>query len=410
MSLLTKASLVLTPNAIKSNKVYSIIPSNGNGDLTFTRDTAATQINSLGNVENVLTTIPRLNYDSVGGCPSLLLEPQRTNLLTYSEQFDNTAGWANTNSSFTANATASPSGIIDADKLIPNTTFGLHSVNRSISILSSTAYTISVYAKKGEYSALRINYITSGNTFVSVNLDLGVIASSGGTIYLSSSITNVGSGWYRITMTFTAPIGANTLGFFVENPIGTTNFSGNGTNGIYLWGAQLEQGSYPTSYIPTTTIPLTRNADVFSRNNIHTNGLITSAGGTWFIELNNNVALIGDAGGDYIILSTINGTGGSGFRLYSGPINSRVILYKFISGGGISLFTTITNIVKIAFKWNGVTADIFVNGVKEVSATAFTTTNMEFLTTNIVAVPKYIKSTMLFPTPLTDAECIALTQ
>jgi len=81
MSLLTKASLVMTPNAIKSNKVYSIIPSNGNGDLTFTRDTSATQINSLGNVENVLTTIPRLNYDSVGGCPSLLLEPQRTNRL-----------------------------------------------------------------------------------------------------------------------------------------------------------------------------------------------------------------------------------------------------------------------------------------------------------------------------------------
>jgi hypothetical protein len=325
MSLLTKASLVMTPNAIKSNKVYSIIPSNGNGDLTFTRDTAATQINSLGNVENVLTTIPRLNYDSVGGCPSLLLEPQRMNRLL--------------NSAVVVTQTIATTGV---------------------------ACTVSFYGT---------GTIVFSGTYVGTLVGTGV--------------NN------RVTLTFTPTTGSLVL-----------TVTGSVTKG------QLETGAYATSYIPTTTSAVTRNADVFSRNNIYTNGLITSAGGTWFIELNNNVALIREAFASSLYIDTSSGGTTNGFSIkhITNNVSQRLQIVKFIAGTQSVFYQTLTTTVKIAIKWNGTSADWFINGVKEVTATPFAFTAMEYLGGNGNDVPKYIKSTMLFPTPLTDTECISLTQ
>ena len=85
MSLLNKASLVLTPNAVKASKLYSVIPTDGTGDFILVRNTTATRINADGLVESVSANVSRLNYDSVGGNPSLLLEIQRTNFVLNSE-------------------------------------------------------------------------------------------------------------------------------------------------------------------------------------------------------------------------------------------------------------------------------------------------------------------------------------
>jgi hypothetical protein len=181
---------------------------------------------------------------------------------------------------------------------------------------------------------------------------------------------------------------------------------------IYVnWGVQVEAGAYPTSYIPTTTATVTRNADVINRDDIYTNNLITAAGGTWFVDLINNVPYTRDAFNVGISIRSISSeTGGDNLEIRNtATLPQRLSIGKRIAGAYTGLFETTTDTVKLAIKWNGTSVDVFVNGVKKVSASAFTTTDMEFLGGNGNDVSKYIKQMALFPTPLSDAECIALT-
>lgn len=322
MSLLTQASLVLTPTSYKANKLYSVVPSNGNGDLTTTRATTATRINSSGLVENVATGIPRVDYTN--GVANILLEPQRTNRLL--------------NSATVVTQTISTTGV---------------------------ACTVSFYGT---------GTITFSGTFSGSLVGTGVLN--------------------RVILTFTPTAGNLVL-----------TVSGTCTNG------QLETGSYATSYIPTTTSTVTRNADLVTLNNIYTNNLITSAGGTWFIELVNNFSLVRDGFGT-LTIQTASSLADNGLiiKTYSstGP-TSRLLVVKRIANVETQIYTTLTDRVKIAFDWNGTTADVFVNGVKIVANTSFAITNMNYFNASITDVPRYITQMALFPTPLTDAECISLT-
>jgi hypothetical protein len=177
---------------------------------------------------------------------------------------------------------------------------------------------------------------------------------------------------------------------------------------VFLWGAQLEAGAYPTSYIPTSSASVTRNQDLISRDNIFTNGLITAAGGTWFVDLRNNIPLTRDAFTSGLYLSDTGLLNMFMFR-NDGQINSRVKLYKKVGGAETFIYASTTNNVKIAIKWNGTTSDVFANGVKVVTSTAFTSTTMENIIGTTQDVPKYINSMALFPTPLTDGEMSMLT-
>ena len=376
MSLLTQASLIVTPNAVKASKLYSIIPSNGNGDMDVVRATTATRVNSLGLIESVAANVPRLNYD--GSCPSILVEPLRTNLVPYSEMFADDS-WIKTNSAtVTANTDISPNGTLTADRLTAGAT--LSQVQNTAAVISGSVYTVSIWIKRiSGTGQVYIRSIENANIPITITND-----------------------WVRYSVTTTATSTIGRIGVALQ------------TSGdvISIWGAQLEAGSYATSYIPTVATSVTRNADVIKRNNIYTNNLITSAGGTWFIELNNNFSLIRTIAGNGIWIGDNNtvSTVGNSFNIRHNGGTSRLGINKAVAGTLTGLYTTLTNTVKIAIDWNGTTADVFVNGVKVVTGTAFTTTNMEFLNTDGVGcVPKYIKSMMLFPKPLTDSECIALT-
>lgn len=411
MSVLTQTSLVLTPNAYKANKLYSIIPSTGSGDMTTTRATTATRVNSSGLVENVATGIPRVDY--TGGVANILLEPQRTNLAAYSTQF-NDAYWSKNNSTILANLVTSPDGTTTADKIVSNLFTGRIAVSKVFTVTANVKNTFTIYVKAAEWN--RICIFHDATTFSEgsfygggtvVNLLNGV--SSNPSITKS---TSVGNGWYRIETSATPTITSHLISIvpFAPSTSDVNTVVGDGVSGIYIWGAQMETGSYATSYIPTTTSTVTRNTDLLSRDNIYTNNLITSAGGTWFVELDNNFSLIRDAGtleSLAIQTSSISSDNALYIRTFVGT--NRLAIGKRIATTESTLYTTLTDKIKIAIDWNGTTADIFVNGVKVVNATSFTITNMQYFISNGIDVPKYIKSIILFPTPLTDSECITLT-
>lgn len=376
MSLLDNASLLLTPNAYKASKLYSVIPSNGNGDFTATRATTATRINSSGLVESVALNVPRVDY-SLGGCPNILLEPQRTNLALQSSSFDNASWGKSAGVVVTPNAAISPSGVMDADTI----DFGAANrfVLQAITGVIGTTYTGTFYIKG-----------IAGQTIITTVAGVDQLFTLDGT-------------WQRLGHSRSASLASVTFA--------VSTFGGATARVVSLWGAQLEAGAYATSYIPTTTASVTRNADSITRNNIFTNGLITAAGGTWFVELRNNIPRNRDltAGGLFINTGT-NASAGDGFVIRNLSALARPTIAKVQSGTTTNLYTTTTDTAKITIKWNGSTADVFENGVKVISATAFTATNMENLIGEGQNRQAFINEMALFPTPLTDAQCIALTQ
>jgi hypothetical protein len=413
-ALLQTASLLLVPSGYKSGKVYSQIPTNGNGDLTFTRTSTANRTNSSGNIELMATGVPRLSY-MYGSCPALLLEPQRTNLLLRSEEFDN-ATWTKTRSTITANTTTSPNNTTTADKLVEDINFGSHDCQQSVAMTTGLSYTFSTYAKISENRYMILRFFSGGafttNSIVQFDLLNGTATNSVTFPASAFSITNVGNGWYRCTITQTTSSTANgNCGIQMSKDGITSSYQGNGIDGIFLWGAQVELGAYSTTYIPTTTATVTRITDTFTRNNIYTNNLITSSGGTWFLELRGNIAYVRDSTGNFWIGdSSVGGASTNEFTLRNnGGGAARLTINKRVSGTLSALYTTLTDTAKVAIKWNGTTADVFVNGTKVVSATSFTATNMEFLYGQGFDVPKFIQQMALYPTPLSDTDCIALT-
>jgi hypothetical protein len=334
-----------------------------------------------------------------GSCPALLLEPQRTNLATWSQDF-NDSSWDKVSSStgsaipvITANVTTAPDGTTTADlvEFTPPSDTDYSIVRKTISQTVGLSGTIYVKAFDSSQVGKKVGlYIVKTGDV------------RGTAITLTSQ-------WQRVEITRTADT-------YVEFTVGkgrTLWTSGGITQAesaskFYIWGAQLEAGAYPTTYIPTTSATATRIADSFSRNNIYTNGLISASGGTWFVELRGNVAYRGDGAGDGIFLRATGDT--DNFRLYSdNSATTRVIIFKRVSNVNTQIYTTTTDTTKIAIKWNGTTADIFANGTKVVSATSFTATQLQEFATSITGAPKFIQAMALYPSPLSDTDCTTLT-
>lgn len=234
--------------------------------ITFTRASGGGRFNAAGQYEWLANDVPRIDYDPVTKeCKGLLIEEQRTNLLLYSSGFDLTA-WTKTGAVVAGNAYTSPSGLQDACSV--RNTPGVNSlVRQSNSLLPSTTYTRSVFAKHVTgASELVFEYSVGGSlSKAQFNLVTGTVVNPGSLGSPSATITPAGNGWYRCTHTFTtAASGVNGAGVFY---IGTYGATATETT-IALWGAQLEAGSFPTSYIPTTTAQVTRSADVASVNQL----------------------------------------------------------------------------------------------------------------------------------------------
>jgi len=370
----------------------------------FARSTTASRQNANGLIESIGINTPRLDY-TYGSCPALLLEPQRTNLMLYSEQLDN-SNWVKADTSVTANTTTSPDGTTNADSLIENTATALHQISQG-TVSVGGVYTVSIYAKKNGRNWIFLNIASASNYGAWFDIDSGVLGTVQANI-TNTTITNVGNGWYRCSVTANTGALSPRLSLTMATANNVLSYTGNGTSGIFIYGAQVEQGSYPTTYIPTTSATVTRTADSFSYSNIFTNGYVSSQGGTWLIELKNNVSYTRDTGSRLLELND-GGTPINSITIRNQGGTTRLAISKYIAGVETFLYNTVSDSTRLAIKWNGSTLDIFSNGSKVVSLSSFSTTNMVNLLGYGVGVPVFVQSMALFNTPLSDAECVLLT-
>ena len=186
------------------------------------------------------------------GCGSWLFEPQSTNLITYSEDFSQ---WTTSNSTEIANNAISPSGGMNAYKLYPNSSGNYRNLTTGGQILGLN--TFSIFAKAGELQHLVLIDYDGGGAGIDFNLSTGVATDVSTSGFDSFDMVDYGNGWYRCIATAT-----DGFSYWILSDNGGVSVTANGTDGLYMWGAQTEQQSYATSYIPTEGSTVTRNQDV----------------------------------------------------------------------------------------------------------------------------------------------------
>jgi len=290
--------------------------------VSFSRASIGTYFGSDGLLKTAAANEPRINFDPVTGeCRGLLIEESRTNLLTHSSGFAN-AAWAKTGIN-SGSAIDAPDGSVSAIKMIPTATTGSHFAAGAVTANDNADVTVSFFAKKGEYQHFILQGKTKDNQYpaVSFNLDTGVITPGSMAGSAKVGMQSVGNGFYRCWLTWNVLTGAQGLQFFLscrgDSNSTNVNFTGDGTSGIYIWGAQLEVGAFPTSYIPTTNAQVTRAADVASVNTLS----------PWFNPDEGVIVVEGLAA---------SGTGSSAQHLAvftdSSPINNALGLYRGSSG------------------------------------------------------------------------------
>jgi hypothetical protein len=290
----------------------------------FTRASSGTFVGSDGLIQTAATNIPRFDHDPVTlASRGLLIEESRTNLLVRSEEF-NDAAWIKVNTSVTANSVTSPRGTLTADTLVRSGT--------SIALLASAdlvagavSLTSSIYAKAGTQNFLvaqvNINNGTSAS-FITFDLTNGTVGTRQdliNSIAFTAVATNVGNGWYRCSVTFTGGSTNSTVLFGAASNANNRDGTNGGT--IFIWGAQLEAGSFATSYIPTTTGSVVRSADVCTFTGADFNRFYNSTSGTLLSEAsisnligsNRGIVQI-DSGTNLSVMRHVYGLPEGGFR------------------------------------------------------------------------------------------------
>lgn len=244
--------------------------------VTFTRGSTATFFDAGGVLRTAAVDEPRLDHDpATGAALGLLIEESRTNEFLRSEQFDD-AAWTKDGATIAADAATAPDGAMTAEKLVEDASSGMHRLYQSVAGDQTRPWTISVFAKAAERSALKlkINFTGSSTTSLTATFDLATETVSGlsagaGTSGPSASIVAMGNGWYRCSAWCSqgAAVQAGSVIGFAYLSDGTTSdsYAGDGSSGLHLWGAQIESGPCPTSYVPTAAAAVTRAADVAYR-------------------------------------------------------------------------------------------------------------------------------------------------
>ncbi len=294
----------------------------------FTRASTGTFIGSNGLIQTAAVNAARFDHDPVTlASRGLLIEESRTNLTVRSDDFGASEWNASSqrNLTVTANDTTSPSGATDADRLTVGATTTVYQVIQNLpasgNLTSGTAYTVSCFFKPNQVTRVSIwagNAVTlPADAMFDLTGSGSVVANAFGT----ASIQQYPNGWYRCIITGTA--GATSSTTLRISPVSGTSrtYAGNSVDSFWAWGAQLEAGSFPTSYIPTTTGSVVRSADVCSITGANFTSFYNSTSGTLLSEasianlIGNNRGIVQvDNGTNESILRHLYSFGDGGFR------------------------------------------------------------------------------------------------
>jgi hypothetical protein len=396
---MTNPKLALIPSGYNTATVYSILPNNADGDFAYERNGSATRVRKDGLIEELtVNDTPRLDWLN-SDCPSLLLEPQRTNLQAYSENFSG-AAWTPSLVTITANSSISPNGELTAYKL--ETTSSVGSLNGFLQITANTEYTYSLFVKADTTSICKIELydtISSSRYFYgTVIFDMATETIS--TSLATASFDKLDGGWYRLKMTATSP-----------NPLlGSTGvqISLTQAGSIFIWGAQMEAGGYATSYIKNVDDinGVTRLKDeCFNGGDAD---LFDITEGTFFVD-----SYVYNSG-NFTIINLSDGSVSNRLALIFQNYGTQV---RVLSSGGVDSYLNLNfdqrNKIAVTFKENEY--KFFINGALVGSDTSATVpSGMDRLNfSNNTNVSNHFEGkvydTRVYDRVLTEAEAITLT-
>ena len=349
--------------------------------------------------------VPRLTYQNGGGgCPSLLLEKQSTNLCLYSEDFSN-GNWTKSGFAITANAAISPDGTQNAD-LVYQTVSGDKDLHQTT---SSVTPTFSIYAKAaGKNWVVTFDAVGGSPTWYNIsNGTLGTVGSG-----VTATIEGVGNGWYRLTYY------SNTAGIYrFVKPVDSNNSqsaTASGTDGAYFWGAQVEASSYATSYIPTQASSATRVADACSKTGI--SSLIGQTEGVLFADITPQI--FNDSAYQTVaIIYPSAGLGGTYFHFYKNLGTKTLFFEVWNATSQCSLSYTMANNTryKVAAGYKNNDFVLYVNGVQVGSDTSGTVGSVSYSTLEMgydsfnTDSQMSLSEFVLFPTRLSNSELASIT-
>jgi hypothetical protein len=346
-----------------------------------------------------------------------LIEESRTNLLLYSADFAN-AAWTKSDATITSNTIVSPDSTLTGDKIVPNSgQTGAALIAQSISkSATATTYAYSCYAKAGEFTSFRLLFRDAANSAnrceATYNASTGAtsgVTNAGTFSGAAASMTAVGNGWYHCVLIATTSTETSVSARVTNAASGQT---GDGYSGLYLWGAQLEAGAFPTSYIATGAATATRSADSASMTGTNFSSWVNNAEGTLYVE--------------YINYTTATG---SLFSFDDGTANNRLIAftnlgitpaYRVVVGGVEQALAGLANITvgtvgKLSFGYQVNNFAGSANGaavVTDLSGTLPTSLAVARIGVNVSGVAALngtIKRIAYYPLRLTNAQLQALT-
>ena len=398
-----------TVHRVEANGDYSFIidvQAGHNGNTGFSTNNTFTATISNISVVEVQGDRPRLSYDITNGVvedkPHLLLEPSSTNLVTFSEDFSQT-DWIKTGASININQIISPNGSLSADELAEGSGNGTHYVYDGAGTIGNVE-TLSVFAKKNTRSFIALQ---GGNSSCYYGLEDGTVSNETNS---TGKIEDFGNDWFRCSMTFTRASNTNNY-IYVAISQGQAFYQGDGSSSVYIWGAQLEQQSYATSYIPTAGTTITRAAETCNNSKPSVN----STEGVLFVDY----ASLSNSG-NYRMITLSDGTTSN--RIFIAFRQNTGYIYYFVIVGGSTSASYITsttslNFSKVALKWKANDFAFYVNGTlvhTDTSGSTFsagTLTTLQFNEGDGAAFEFYgkIKGLAVYNEALTDAQLIELT-